>query len=107
MSDADFLRAVHEGIAKDGTHLYPAFPYAAYTHLTDEDVLAMKAYLFSLPAVKNTAPANTLHWPFNQRGLMALWSMYYNPDKRFEPVADKSAEVEPWRLSLRGARSLR
>ncbi len=55
-SDADFLRAVHEGIAKDGTHLYPAFPYAAYTHLTDEDVLAMKAYLFSLPAVKNTAP---------------------------------------------------
>ncbi len=91
-SDADFLRAVHEGIAKDGTHLYPAFPYAAYTHLTDEDVLAMKAYLFSLPAVKNTAPANTLHWPYNQRWLMAIWSKYYNPSKRFEPVADQSAE---------------
>jgi len=91
-SDADFLRAVHEGIAKDGTRLYPAFPYASYTYLTDADVLAMKAYLFSLPAVKNTAPANTLRWPYNQRGLMAIWSKFYNPDTRFEPVADQSPE---------------
>jgi mono/diheme cytochrome c family protein len=91
-SDADFLRAVHEGIAKDGTRLYPAFPYASYTHLTDEDVLAIKAYLFSLPAVKSTAPENTLGWPYNQRGLMAIWSKLYNPGKRFEPVADQSAE---------------
>ena len=106
-SDADFLRAVHEGIAKDGTHLYPAFPYASYTYLTDEDVLAIKAYLFSLPPVKNTAPENTLHWPYNQRGLMAIWSKLYNPDKRFEPVADQSRRVEPRRLSRRGARSLR
>jgi mono/diheme cytochrome c family protein len=91
-SDADFLRAMHEGIGKDGTRLYPAFPYASYTHLTDEDVLAMKAYLASLPAVKDTAPANTLRWPYNQRGLMAIWSKYYNPNKRFEPVADQSPE---------------
>jgi mono/diheme cytochrome c family protein len=91
-SDAEFLRAMHEGIAKDGTRLYPAFPYASYTHLTDEDVLAMKAYLASLPPVKNTAPANTLRWPYNQRGLMAIWSKYYNPGKRFEPVAGQSAE---------------
>jgi mono/diheme cytochrome c family protein len=91
-SDADFLRAMHEGISKDGTRLYPAFPYAAYTHLTDDDVLAIKAYLFSLPAVENKAPENTLDWPYNKRGLMAVWSKFYNPGKRFEPVADQSAE---------------
>lgn len=91
-TDADFLRAMHEGIAKDGTRLYPAFPYAAYTYLTDEDVLAIKAYLFSIPAVKYTAPENTLRWPYNQRGLMAIWSKFYNPGERFEPVADQSAE---------------
>src|SRR5690606_27801859 len=91
-SDADFLRAMHEGVSKDGTRLYPAFPYAAYTHLTDEDVLAIKGYLFSLPAVQNTAPENTLGWPYNKRGLMAIWSKFYNPGKRFEPVADQSAE---------------
>ena len=91
-SDADFLRAVHDGIAKDGTRLYPAFPYASYTYLTDEDVLAIKAYLDSVPAVRNTAPENTLGWPYNQRGLMTIWSKFYNPGKRFEPVADQSAE---------------
>ena len=89
-SDADFVRAVHEGIAKDGTRLYPAFPYAAYTYMPEEDVLAIKAYLFSQPAVKSKAPENTLGWPYNQRGLMAIWGMFYNPKERFQPVADKS-----------------
>ena len=89
-SDADFLKAVHEGVGKDGKNLYPAFPYAAYTYLTDPDVLAIKAYLFSLPAVKNTAPENTLRAPYNNRGLMKIWSAFYNPNERFQPVADKS-----------------
>jgi mono/diheme cytochrome c family protein len=89
-SDADFLTAVHEGRDKDGQHLYPAFPYAAYTYLTDQDVMAIKAYIFSVPPVSNVAPPNTLHFPFNQRGLMAIWALLYDPDKRFEPVADRS-----------------
>jgi mono/diheme cytochrome c family protein len=91
-SDADFLRAMHEGISKDGTRLYPAFPYAAYTYLTDEDVLAIKAYLSSVPAVKNTPPKADLRWPYNQRWLMAIWSKMYNPNQRFQPVASQSAE---------------
>jgi mono/diheme cytochrome c family protein len=91
-SDADFLKAVHEGISPDGERLYPAFPYAAYTYLTDEDALAIKAYLFSLPPVRNVAPENQLKFPFNQRSLMAAWSGLYNPNHRFEPVADRSPE---------------
>jgi mono/diheme cytochrome c family protein len=91
-SDADFLKAVHDGIAKGGERLYPAFPYAAYTYLTDDDVLAIKAYLFTQPAVKSQAPENQLKWPFNQRWLMAFWSAFYNPEKRFEPNTDKSPE---------------
>ena len=89
-SDADFLKAVHQGIGKDGKNLYPAFPYAAYTHLTDEDVLSIKAYLFSLPAEKSVPPANTLRSPYNKRGLMAIWSKLYNPNTRFQPVADRT-----------------
>src|SRR6185312_14770152 len=57
-TDADFLNAMHKGIAKDGTRLYPAMPYAAYTYMTDEDALAIKAYLFSLQPVEASAPAN-------------------------------------------------
>ena len=91
-SDADFLKAVHQGVAPGGVNLYPAFPYAAYTYLTDEDVLAIKAYLFSLAPEKNAAPQNQLRFPFNQRWLMAVWSTLYNPKERFEPVADRSPE---------------
>jgi mono/diheme cytochrome c family protein len=91
-SNADFIRAMHHGIAKDGTHLYPAFPYAAYAMMPDDDVLAIKAYLFSLKPVQYTAPANTLVFPFNQRWLMAIWSLLYNPERRFQPNLDRSAE---------------
>jgi len=90
-SDADFLAAMHEGVDRDGNHLYPAFPYAAYTYLTDDDALAIKNYLFSQPAVRNEPPAHTLRFPYNQRWLMSIWSMLYNPNERFRPVADRSA----------------
>jgi mono/diheme cytochrome c family protein len=91
-SDADFLNAVHKGIAPGGTRLYPAFPYASYTMMTDDDALAIKAFLFSLPARHVTAPANTLAFPFNQRWLMAFWSAFFNPGHRFEPNPAQSPQ---------------
>ena len=91
-SDADFLRAVHKGIAKDGERLYPAFPYESYTLITDDDVLAIKAYLFSLPTVHAPAPPDGLRFPFNQRWLMGMWALFYNPDQRFQPHEDRSPE---------------
>ena len=59
---------------------------------TDEDVLAVKAYLFSLPAVRAKAPDNTLSFPFNQRWAMMFWSAVFNPDTRFAPDSSKSPE---------------
>jgi mono/diheme cytochrome c family protein len=91
-SDADFLQAVHKGIAPDGTRLYPAFPYAAYTMITDADALAIKAYLFSLAPVHASIPASTLKFPYNQRWLMTFWSAFFNPDARFSPNPDKSPD---------------
>ena len=55
-SDQDFLNAVQRGTRHDGARLYPAMPYTSYTYMTDEDVLAVKAYLFSLPAVRAKRP---------------------------------------------------
>ena len=90
--DADFLNAVHRGISRDGKRLYPAFPFAAYTYLVDDDVLAIKAYLFSLVPVKNVPPENHLAFPFNQRWLMSVWSLLFNSNQRFRPVAEHDAE---------------
>jgi mono/diheme cytochrome c family protein len=83
-SDDDFVRALHEGIAKDGTHLYPAFPYASYTGLSREDAVAMKAYLFSLPPVHAPARPNQLSFPFNQRWTLAFWDLAFLDEHRFK-----------------------
>jgi mono/diheme cytochrome c family protein len=91
-SDADFLKAVREGVDNDGVRLYPAMPYAAFAYLTDEDALAIKAYLFSLAPVKNAAPEDKLSFPYNQRWLMVFWSGMFNPKHRFMPVAEQSPE---------------
>jgi mono/diheme cytochrome c family protein len=72
--------------------LYPAMPYASYTLMSDADALAIKAYLFTLKPVQAPAVANTLSFPFNQRYLMAVWSAFFNSDKRFEPNADRAAD---------------
>ena len=90
--DKDFLNAVHKGIGRTGEHLYPAFPFTSYTMMTDSDVLAIKAYLFSLEPVHQIIPENTLTFPYNQRALMSIWSAMFNSDVRFHPIADRSAE---------------
>ena len=91
-SDAAFLAALHRGVRRDGARLYPAMPYASYTAMTDADALAIKAYLFSLPAVRATPPPNTLVFPFDQRWGMIFWSALFNADRRFEPVVEQSPE---------------
>jgi mono/diheme cytochrome c family protein len=91
-SDASFLNAIHKGVDDEGKALYPAMPYASYTGMTDADALAIRAYLFSLKPVHNAVPENSLSFPFNQRWLIGAWSAFFNPDKRFAPHSDRSAQ---------------
>lgn len=90
-TDADFLNAVHKGLGRANGKLYPAMPYASYTYMTDADALAIKAYLFTLKPLHAPTPTNTLAFPFNQRGLMSIWSAMFNPDKRYEPDLQRDA----------------
>lgn len=91
-TDRDFLRALRDGVTPDGMRLYPAMPYAAYTYMTDADALAIKAYLFSLAPVRAATPSDTLHFPYNQRWLMVFWQALYDPNERFEPRSEHSAQ---------------
>ncbi|HEV7432552.1 MAG TPA: cytochrome c [Steroidobacteraceae bacterium] len=90
-TDTDFLDALHKGIGRGERRLYPAMPYASYTYMSDADALAIKAYLFSLKPVHAPARENTLMFPLNQRGLMSLWSAFFNPDKRYEANTERDA----------------
>jgi mono/diheme cytochrome c family protein len=59
-TDHGFLKAVHEGVGRGGMRLYPAMPFASYSMMSDEDAVAIKAYLFSLQPIHAPAQANTL-----------------------------------------------
>lgn len=81
-SDADFVRAVMFGEGVEGDHLYPVFPYTSYSRMTLEDVLSIKAYLFSLEPVRNVAPADDIAFPFSWRPLLRAWKALYLPPSR-------------------------
>jgi len=91
-TDAQFLATVHKGIRADGEKLYPAMPYTSYTYITDDDALAIKAYLFTLAPVHAPAKQNHLSWPYNQRRLLVLWNVMFNLDERFRPNKGQSQQ---------------
>ncbi len=82
-SDDEFVRAVRDGVGRHGEHLYPAFPYTSYTMLSRDDVLAIRAYLASVPAIRQRNRANELSFPFNQRWAIGFWNAVFFKDRRF------------------------
>jgi mono/diheme cytochrome c family protein len=91
-SEAAFARAMHEGVAQDGSHLFPAFPFDHFTRVSDDDVKAIYAYLMTRPPVRAPAQANTIPFPFDIRAFQEGWKILFFRSGRFEPVAGKSAE---------------
>ena len=77
---SEFWRALHNGRARDGRLLYPAFPYPNYTRVTRSDADAIFAFLRSLPAAAQANRPHTLQFPFNQQAALAVWrALYFQP----------------------------
>lgn len=91
-TEEQFGQALRKGVTPDGTHLYPVFPYTAYTKVTDEDAAALFAYLQSVPAVSSKPPENEMSFPYNQRWLMAAWKALFFDEGPYRPVAGQSEE---------------
>jgi mono/diheme cytochrome c family protein len=91
-SDDAFDAAVRRGRRPDGSRLYPAMPYNAYTRMSRAEVLALRAYLNTVPPVRNTVEANTLPFPYNVRAVMSVWDGLYFTAGEYQPDASKSRE---------------
>jgi mono/diheme cytochrome c family protein len=92
-SDADFLKALKRGIAPEGHPYYPAFPYPSFARIADEDALAIKAFLFSLPPSDRASRPHDLSFPYSIR--LSLWPwrwLYFHPQPPALP-AEASAEL--------------
>lgn len=88
-----FQQAMREGISRDGHHLYPAFPYTAFTQAGDDDLQALYAHLMSQPAVASRVPETQLAFPYNIRPLMGLWNALY---LQSGPVPAVSGQTALW-----------
>ena len=55
-SDDEIMRAVRDGVARDGRLLAPLMPFSSYQFVSDEDLRAIVAYLRSVPPVRNERP---------------------------------------------------
>jgi mono/diheme cytochrome c family protein len=103
MTNDEFLASLHDGRGRNGRRLYPAMPYPAYTKMSDDDVLAIRAYLATVAPVSNKVISNQLPFPLNIRLAMVFWNWLNFAPGRYQPDPRKSAEWNRGAYILQGA----
>ncbi len=100
-SEEDFVRAMKAGVAPDGRDYFPAFPYTSYTRLSREDLIALKAYLFSVPP---SATPNRRHDLVpGLRWTLWLWKLLFFDVPALD--APRDADPDDWRRGAYLARA--
>ncbi len=101
-STADFATALLKGVSPDGQHYYPAFPYTSYARMTLQDVVDLKAFLDTLPAVERANEDHELSFPFSLRRGLGLWKMLYLRPQPIIELADSSPELQRGQYLVEG-----
>jgi mono/diheme cytochrome c family protein len=89
-SPDEFYRALTSGKAAEGRLLYPAFPFAYFTHVSRADSDALFAYLRTIKPVHNAAPPDKLIFPANIRAMIVFWDWLFVPQSNFRPDPAKA-----------------
>ncbi|WP_345950828.1 c-type cytochrome [Mucilaginibacter sp. PAMB04274] len=81
-TDGEIFRAITTGVTKGGEPIFPVMPYHAYGHADSIDVIAVIAYLRSIPAIENKVPASKADFPVNliMRTMPVKASLQAKPD---------------------------
>lgn len=90
-SAAEFVAAMTRGVSPDGRHYFPAFPYASYRWMRDEDLLDLFAYLWTLAPVRSPERSADLPLEPLARRSVGLWKRvaFAQP----EPPAPRASEL--------------
>jgi mono/diheme cytochrome c family protein len=89
----DFSRAVRKGIAKNGSRLYPAMPYASFTAATDDDIRALYSYFMNeVTPVNHKPPETKLPFPFSLRWSLIFWDAAFVKEERYKLHNDRDAQ---------------
>ncbi len=90
-TEADFLRALRDGVGPGGSHYFPVFPYTSYTKMTDSDARALWAYLRDQDPWDRANRDHEVSFPFGWRFLMTFWKLLFFDAGAFQPDASKDA----------------
>lgn len=74
---AEFASALLHGTSPDGHHYYPAFPYASYARMNDQDAVDLWAFMQTLPALPVASQRHDLAFPFNVRATLGAWKLLF------------------------------
>ncbi len=85
--------AIRDGISPEGAHYFPALPYAAYQHMTDQDLADLWAYMQSLPPSAEPSKPHEVGFPFSIRRNLGGWKLLFlNDDWVLETAATPEVE---------------
>jgi mono/diheme cytochrome c family protein len=91
-SAADFANSMLRGLAPDGRHYYPAFPYASYARMEVADIADLWAFWQTLPEVEGSQPGHDLGFPYSIRRGVGLWKRaFLDPSPAIALVTDDDA----------------
>lgn len=87
-----YVRSMREGVDREGSHLYPAFPYEYFARITDADLADLYVWNMAQPAIAATPPQNDLVFWANFRPLLAGWKLLFHSDDQFVPSPERSQD---------------
>jgi mono/diheme cytochrome c family protein len=90
-SEAEFVRAVTQGVSPAGYHYFPAFPYTSYAHAKPDDIRDLFAYLKTLSPVPGKVRDHAVPFPFDIRRNIGIWKRLFMDGRRFVPEPARSA----------------
>jgi mono/diheme cytochrome c family protein len=91
-SEDNFVTAMWKGVAPDGRHYYPVFPYTSYQRMKLEDVRDLFAYLKTLPALQGKVRDHDLPVQLRVRRTLGAWKFLFLDGRPFEPDPSKSSQ---------------
>jgi mono/diheme cytochrome c family protein len=98
----DFVRAMAAGVAPDGSHYYPSFPYTSYRLMPAQDLADLFGYLKTLAPVEGRAAAHEIGFPFNVRRLVGGWKLLFFGNAPFASAPAFPADAGKGEEWLRG-----
>lgn len=93
----DFRGAMRHGRRPQGGPYYPAFPYPAFTGITDADLADLWAFLRTVEPVARPEEPHELHGLSGWRFLVRFWKLTgfdrgpYTPDRDLDPTQARGA----------------